>query len=300
MALHPEERRAWVLNLDAEAELEAGRRYRPSRHLEGIVRARAGLLRELTAPGDVVLTEELLEREPDAARGLQGLAWSPTPRARALLERAGARVGEVPDLAVLQRVNGRPFTAELRARLWPEALEKRVVTAREELLALLARPADRGWLVRRTFGAAGRGRRRIHAGRPDAAELAWIEAGLRRGPLVVEPFVRVTREYTRSGQVDAAGGVRLWAPCHQTTDRHGAWTDSEPLAASEVREDDERLAQAAEEVGRALHAAGYHGPFGIDAFRHRTPEGGEALNVLSEINARFTMDWARALGPGLR
>ena len=59
-----------------------------------------------------------------------------------------------------------------------------------------------------------------------------------------------------------------------------------PLAA------DVRLEAAAAAAGYALARAGYFGPFGIDAFRHRTDRG-EVLNALSEINARFTMDWPR-------
>ena len=89
-------RRAWVLNLDAEHELEGGTRYTPSRHLHSIVRReRRHLLERLLRPGDVLVTEEDLkslgaeERHP--AHGLPGFAWSPTPRARSLLLAAGAR-----------------------------------------------------------------------------------------------------------------------------------------------------------------------------------------------------------------
>ncbi|MEZ4246848.1 MAG: hypothetical protein R3B99_01200 [Polyangiales bacterium] len=43
--------------------------------------------------------------------------------------------------------------------------------------------------------------------------------------------------------------------------------------------------------GHALAEAGYFGPFGVDAYEWRTPEGGRALRTLGEINARFCMDW---------
>lgn len=51
-------------------------------------------------------------------------------------------------------------------------------------------------------------------------------------------------------------------------------------------------------VGRALAAQGYFGAFGVDAYRHRLLDGSgrTALNPLSEINARYTMDWALAMG----
>ncbi len=286
--------RAWVLNLDAEHELERGRRYAPTRHLQALVaRERRRLLGTLVAPGDVVLDET--PRAGELARGRVGLAWSPTPRARARLHAAGALLAPTPDLEVLQRVNARPFGVDVRADLAGESFAKRVVDSIEHALESLARPASEGWLARRTFGAAGRGRRRIAAGRPSAAEIDWLRASLRYGPLVVEPFVTVTREYTRSAWVDAAGRIEIAPPCFQSTTREGAWTSTAPSARGEVaREDDDLLQQTVERVGAALHAAGYFGPFGIDAFRYRL-DGREALNPLSEINARFTMDWTTGM-----
>ena len=289
-------RRAWVLNLDAEHELEAGPRYAPTLALRAIVaRERRRLLGTLVGPDDVVLDEDALAADPACARGLLGLAWSPTPRALARLSAAGALVPETPPLEVLRAVNARPFAAAVRAPLAGASFEKRAVASLEPALAELARPAADGWLVRRTFGAAGRGRRRIAAGRPADAERAWLAASLRRGPLVIEPWVRVTREYTRSAWVTPAGAVVLSEPCFQETTAHGAWTRTERAGRGAVaRADDERLAEAVERAGRALARAGYFGPFGIDAFRHRTGRG-EVLNPLSEINARFTMDWSTAM-----
>ena len=99
--------RAWVLNLDAEHELAAGRRYAPTRALQAIVaRERRRLLGTLVAPGDIVLDDVVLEDvvledvvlsqdealDPERTRGLEGRAWSPTPRALARLAAAGAHV----------------------------------------------------------------------------------------------------------------------------------------------------------------------------------------------------------------
>jgi hypothetical protein len=54
-------RRVWVLNLDAEHELEAPRGYAPTRRLAAIVaRQRARLVGSLVGPLDLVLTEEEL------------------------------------------------------------------------------------------------------------------------------------------------------------------------------------------------------------------------------------------------
>ena len=289
--------RAWVLNLDAEHELEARGRYQPTQHLlEIVARERKRLLGSLVGPQDVVLGID----DPERARGLPGLAWSPTPRALAQLAAVGARPVAAPSLEVLRAVNARPFAAQVRAPLQRASFEKHVVLTLEDALARLVQPAPEGWLVRRTFGAAGRGRRRIAAGKPSQAERAWIEASLRLGPLVVEPWVQVTREYTRSAFVDARGTVTISVPCTQETTREGAWTGTQLAQAGELaHEDDSELEAAVEAAGKALARAGYFGPFGIDAYRHRALDGSArtCLNPLSEINARFTMDWKLAMNP---
>jgi hypothetical protein len=296
--------RAWILNLDAEHELEARHRYAPTQHLSAIVaRESRRLIGTLVAPGDVVLTEEDLVRDPGGggrAQGLEGMAWCPTPRALARLRAAGAEPVRAPALEVLQTVNARPFAAQVREPFARASFEKHVEVALEGVLARVAMLARDGWLVRRTFGAAGRGRRRLHAGTPSREERAWIEASLRLGPLVVEPWVRVTREYTRSGWVQPNGDVVVSAPCFQETTAHGAWTRTERSGRGEIaREDDARLEEAFAAAGAALARAGYFGPFGIDAYRHQAHDRDvDVLNPLSEINARFTMDWATALSQG--
>ncbi len=293
--------RAWVLNLDAEHELEALRSYAPTDHLRAIVaRESRRLIGPLVAPHDVVVTEEELAAggaAAERARGLEGLAWSPTPRALKLLARAGARIAATPSVDVLRTVNARPFAALVREPLARASFAKHVATDLETVQARLAEPAPLGWLVRRTFGAAGRGRRRIAAGRPSPAEIAWIQASLRLGPLVLEPWVEVLREHTRSGWVGADGSVAISAPCFQRVNEHGAWTDTERSARGELAgDDDARLEEACAAAGAALAAAGYFGPFGIDAYHHRALDGsGVVLNPLGEINARFTMDWATAM-----
>lgn len=293
-------RLAWVLNLDAEHELEHGRTFTPSDHLRALVaRESRRLIGSLVLEHDVVLDERDRTSGARRAEGLLGLCWSPTPRALALLRAGGATPIESAGVEALRSVNARPFAAALRAEHAPGSFDKYVVATLEDALAQLSRPAALGWLVRRSFGAAGRGRRRIASGAPDAGELAWLVASLRSGPLVIEPWVEVTREFTRSGWVTAGGEVSLSAPCVQSVAANGAWTgterDEEHLTQ---RTEDEQLAAMFERAGRALAAQGYFGPFGIDAYRHRTAAGREALNPLSEINARFTMDWATALGPG--
>ena len=54
----------------------------------------------------------------------------------------------------------------------------------------------------------------------------------------------------------------------------------------------EELDRAAE----ALRAAGYFGPFGIDAFTWEGDDGTVHLHRRSEINARYSMGWAIGMG----
>lgn len=288
---------AWVLNLDAEHELECAHSFTPSLHLRELVRReRQRLIGTLVGADDLVLDENDLRARPRRAEGCLGIAWSPTPRALNLLRAAGAVVIDTPLVDVLRTVNARPFAARLRAPWALASFDKHVVATLEDALARLAAPTELGWLVRRSFGAAGRGRRRIASGIPNAGELAWLAASLRSGPLVLEPWVEVTREFTRSGWVARDGAVVLSAPCVQKVDAFGAWTATNRAESGEVsRADDTQLAEMFERVGRELAGAGYFGPFGIDAYRHRTHDGRETLNPLSEINARFTMDWATAM-----
>jgi len=293
---------AWVLNLDAEHELESGGAYTPPRHLhEIVILQRQRLIGELVAPGDVLVTPESIRAAgrgaAQLAAGLPGFAWSPTPGAIALLKSAGAHPVPAPGAATLRTVNARPFASSLRAPWAPGSFDKHVAHDVEQVLQRLADPAPMGWLVRRCFGAAGRGRRRIASGRPSEAERQWIGASLRRGPLTLEPWVQVRREYTRSGWIDPRGEITVSAPCFQLTTSAGAWTRTDLASRGEMNEDDdERLTEMAHVAGKALADEGYFGPFGIDAFRHREPGGShDVLNTLSEINARFTMDWASAL-----
>jgi hypothetical protein len=290
----------WLLNLDAEHELACAGRYTPSRAMVSLVaRQRRHLLGGLVAPGDGVLPDrELTAAEREALAGRRGLAWSPTPGALARLRAAGLAVEPAPALAVLRAVNARPFASRVREPLRGASFEKRLAPDLATALELVDRPAGFGWLARRSFGAAGRGRLRLRSGRPTAAERAWLEASLRLGPLVIEPWVEITREYTRSGWVAAGGEVLVAPPCFQETTAQGAWTRTKAAGAGEVPdEDDRRVAEALEHAGRALARAGYFGPFGIDAFRHRDPArpARSVLNPLSEINARFTMDWTTGM-----
>ena len=285
-------RRAWLLNLDAEDELASRGGHTPS----GAMARRCAALRlrvaGLLGPDDVLLEEAMALPRGELRRGV---AWCPTPRALRALERAGAAAPAAPALEILRRVNHRRFCAELGQTL-PGA---HYVETRAELTEALEVAAPGSpWLLKRPFGFAGRGRRRVSAGRLDPADLRWVEASLRTGEgLQVEPWAARVGDFALHGFVDPGGEVTLGAPSEQRCDESGAWAGSARCEAGALTADEQgALASSAREAADALHRAGYFGPFGIDAFRWRAEDGGLRWNPRCEINARYSMGWAVGMG----
>ncbi len=274
-------RRAWVLNLDAELELEGITP--PERMRESLAAAQARLAAMLP-PDDVVV-----DRDPDAvARGLEGRAWCPTTSALARLARAGARVPDAPPMRVLREVNERGLAFAV-AHLDGA---RRCVDEREALDAV-ARPGR--WLVKRGLSFAGRGQRRIDAGRASETDRAWIRKSMRHGALYVEPRVAIELEVALHGLLARDGGLERGVPTVQVV-QDGAWRESRRASAGELTDDElATLSAGFDDTARALRDAGYFGPFGIDAFRYHADDG-PRFHALGEINARYTMAWGTGMG----
>lgn len=275
--------RAWVLNLDADLELE-NPRHTPSRSLERTMSAAKDRLATMLPAGDVVLDSAPDER----ARGLVGRCFCPTPSALRRLERAGALVPDAPPPDVLARVNERGFAFALHhlegaARCTDERSVERA----------LARPGR--WLLKRAFGFAGRGQRKVDAGNVTESDRAWIRASLRRGALYVEPRVEIELEIALHGELEQGGSCERGVPTVQLT-QSGAWVSSRRAEPEELADDERlKLDRTFARVVDALREAGYFGPFGIDAFRYRD-ERGTHLQPLSDLNARYTMAWGTGMG----
>jgi hypothetical protein len=277
---------AWLLNLDAERELDDPARYASP---PAMVARMAGLRERMTAL--LGADDRVLGSEPAEACAL-ALAFCPTPRALERIRRAGFTPPPAPPLEVLRRVNARAFCSGLGQTL-PQAA---YVRSLEELGAALAR-ADGAWLLKRDFGFAGRERRRVDVagGRAlDAPSLGFARRSFERGQgLQVEPLVARTFDLAQHGYLTRAGALLLGAPMRQHCDRHGSWEYSEPLL--------EPLAEAAalrasvEQVAEALHGAGYFGPFGVDAYGYLDRQARPAFQPRSEVNARFSMAYPRGL-----
>ena len=281
---------AWVLNLDADLELAAPERYTPTKSVraamaENVARVRSLLMR----PHDVLVDED---SAPGAARGLVGRAFCPTPRAVALLDRAGAQVEPHPSLAVLREVNARSFATKVGPLLPGAAFVTEGDVARAMLDAAPPLGLAAAWRVKRQHGMAGRRQRLVAPGRRSAADDAFVDSGLAEGGVQIEPNVTIVQELAKHGRLaQGSGVVELGALVRQRCDARGVWIASEAIDVRSAEDEalDRELADQARVVAGALSAAGYFGPFGIDAFTYRDAGGTTRLHRSSEINARYSM-----------
>lgn len=288
---------AWVLNLDAEDELARGGAHTPTDVMKARIERLLPRLRGLIRPEDVVLWPG----DQPVARGLLGRAWCPTRWARTQLEQAGLRVPRAPSIEVLRRVNHRRFGHELGQAL-PSAGWAATSEALTSLLAatdaLEQVSVERRWLIKRPLGYAGRGRRQLRSGALTEADQAWLDASLRDGDgLQVEPLVARELDCALHGWLAEDGQCTFGQPTVQHLDDTGAWQSTElappgTLTVFELVE----LTRAAHRTADALHAEGYFGPFGLDAFRWRAPDGQLHFQPRSEVNARYSMGWATGMG----
>ncbi len=291
----------WLLNLDAEEELAAAGAYVRSKAMQGIVRDKAGpLMGRLVLAQDRVLDGEVV------VSGGPVLAWCPSPFAQATCERHGlALLGALP-IGVLRKVNHKAFAAEhadeILTLAGAQPIPKWVCQDMQQVQARLAQRIDQPTLVRRAYGAAGRAQLRLKDHTIDAGAQSWLRAGLRSGSLVLEPLVQVLWEASTCGWVEPDGTIHTRAPTRQNYDKQGAWIGNwiGPDAQQVPMEFQETLLAAAHSSAQALSRAGYSGPFGIDSFAYLRPDQKIGLHPVSDINARFTMDWADSFPDWLR
>jgi phosphoribosylaminoimidazole carboxylase (NCAIR synthetase) len=237
---------------------------------------------------DRIVGDGSTREESGPVATFEGRAFCPTPRAIRVLESAGARV-VAPSLEALQRVNHRAFSAEL-GQFLPGA---HFVRTWDELHTTLA-TASGPWVLKRAFGFAGRGRQRLRSNEMEPAVEPFVRASLEfGGGLEVEPWVERVFDVALHGFVSQTGETTLGDPTRVEVDHTGAWVSSTLLAPGVLTPGEEHtLFEEAQRSARALHAAGYFGPFGIDAYRWKPAGGAPRFNPRSEINARYSMGWA--------
>ncbi len=286
---------AWVLNLDADLELGAGDAYTLSARVRQAMKTPIErLAASLLGPNDVLVDEG--HSEPIAS-GLVGRAFCPTPRALEILKRAGAAPEPCPSVGVLRRVNSRAFATALGASLPGAAF----VTDRDVARTMLHAkpPVGDAWRAKHSFGMAGRNQRVLLPSSADPRDLAFVAMGLAQGGLQIEPNVVIEEEYAAHGFLADDGALRLGPVMRQRCDAHGAWLGTEPIASRRCAIDGapDRVAQECRRVAAALSKAGYFGPFGVDAYAYLDAGGELRLHPRSEINARYSMGFPKALVP---
>jgi hypothetical protein len=102
-------------------------------------------------------------------------------------------------------------------------------------------------------------------------------------------------DFSRHGYLSRDGALRIGPAREQRCDTHGRFLGMLRDAPSATEAEVEVLAAELQRTAAALSRVGYFGPFGIDAYRYRMPDGSSAFNPRCEINARFTMGYPRAL-----
>lgn len=277
-------RYAWVLNLDAELELSRGRPgYVAQRKLTAQLAQHGASSRALLGADDVLLTAEAPVVFP--AGDWRGRCWCPTPLALKLLQARGVEPEPHPSSVVLRRVNHRLFAHELGGGLPKQAY----VRTRAELLERVGDCAEK-WLLKRPLSFAGRGQLRI-IGPITEKQWTWIDLSLKKDGLIVEPLVTPTFEVSLHGFVWRDGRFELGRVCAQDVSERGTFRGVRLAAAEELSAGETAaLLERADQVGQALHGAGYFGPFGIDAYRYRWGESA-GFCALSEVNARYTLSF---------
>jgi hypothetical protein len=295
------QRFAWVLNLDAELELLRGSRgYVAPRKLTAQLASHGQSARRLLGPRDVLIEADgTITRAPVAPgapgapvapgapgaepAGLVGRAWCPTPRALEAMRRASVEPEAHPSPELLRRVNHRLFAHQLGGGL----PDQTYVRDRSELAGVLGQP-ERRWLLKRPLTFAGRGQLRT-LGPITQKQEEWIAASLSHDGILVEPLVQPLVELSLHGFVWPDGRHELGRICLQQVSARGHFqavrlAQAGDLLAGEANAFEER----GEAAARALHAAGYFGPFGIDGYRYELA-GRVGFCALSELNARYTL-----------
>ncbi|MCB9829880.1 MAG: hypothetical protein H6806_09000 [Planctomycetes bacterium] len=271
----------------------------------------APLLAVLAAPGDDLVGAGTTTRATPEARGLlqqvtNVAAVPPETRGEALLAwsaagvpaRGGAAAGatwrerlrdapRAPE-AVARVVHGRRWLADERAAgtLPPHPTSTWVTN-----LGGLRRAAVGAgpWVLKAPHGAAGRDR--VLSTAPVAGEATWrhAERALELwGGGLFETWL------ARDDDLGACGIVTedavLPGPMHRlVTGADGRFRGIERLAPAAAETPLARaLRDVLPRVGARLQAAGYRGPFGVDAYAGRDAQGAPHRVAVGEVNARLT------------
>jgi len=252
-------------------------------------------------PGDRLwVPEDATPPEPAA----EVLAWCETPQSAAL--RTAPRPSAVdlelplqdlvwrlpvPDPDVVARVHHRSFALQVAEELGcalPGAQMVESIVGLDRILA--ARGAPAAWVVKAPFSAAGRARYIERKGPllADPRSRRTVENLFERhGPLLFEPWLDRTADWGCSALL-TSDGLRIVGIHRQRVDVKGQFAGIDLDAGDLPERDRLRLEDVVTAAAAALRRAGYVGPFGVDAWHWRRPDGSVAFHPLGEINARMT------------
>jgi hypothetical protein len=283
-------RLAWYLNLDADRELQNPTRYRPSSLGRERLAELIARMADLVSPDDLIL---------DGSSGaavqehLTVQAFCPTPSALSQIRRWGLEPPAAPAFEILRAVNDRAFCAQLGHGL-PDSCFARTLAEVERQLGQEV-PGGQ-YVIKRAFSFAGREQKRVRQGALDAATRGFCRRSFERGEgLQIEPWVERLADFGRHGYLTRRGALLVGATREQRCDPAGRFCGMSRTSAQLSEAEDAALLAELSETARALTAAGYFGPFGIDGFRYRLPDGKLGFDARCEINARLTMGYPRAL-----
>lgn len=240
------------------------------------------------------------------------LAWCETPDAVRLRARPRAPDSEIPwdaplrelvwhlpvaPPAVVAAVHHRSFHLRIAEELGCALPGARMV----ESLADLDRVSP-AWIVKAPFSAAGRDRYIKRKGETfsDAKSRRTVERLFAsHGPLLFEPWMDRIEDFGCAALLTSTT-LRIVGIHRQQVDLKGQFAGID-LDARLPDKDRERFLEIVTGVASALRREGYAGPFGVDAWTYRRPDGIIAFHPLGEINARMTFGlvaWARVGGFG--
>jgi uncharacterized ferritin-like protein (DUF455 family) len=284
---------AWLLNLDADLELQDPVAYQPRKLNEARTRELLARMADLVSPDDAWLDVSTGHASLSTPADATVQAFCPTPSALRRISALGLRLPAAPSFDVLRAVNDRAFCAAIGHGL-PHSLFARDMLS---LQAHLTQPSPSGsHVIKRAFSFAGREQRRVHNGVIDDSTRGFCERSFARGEGVqVEPWVERILDLSRHGYITRNSDVLVDATREQHIDSMGRYLGMSSGPARVTTSDDARLEAEVRRTGEALLRAGYFGPFGIDGFSYRWPDGTHALNARCEINARYTMGYPRGL-----
>lgn len=283
-------RLAWLLNFDADLELQDPDRYRPTKAVLARAAALRAQLTDLIEPNDVVLEVDDLDA---STWDLTIQTFCPTPTALARIRALGLAPPVAPTLDVLRRVNDRRFCAELGHGLEGACFADDLAA----LEAQLCLPSFSGsYVIKRAFSFAGREQRRVHEGVLDDSTRGFcLRSFARSEGLQIEPWVTRLLDFSRHGYLTRTGALLMGSTREQRCDPMGRFLGMSMRAPALDPHEEQSVTRALQETAAALSDAGYFGPFGIDGFRYLDAGHRPALDPRCEINARLTMGYPRDL-----